>query len=111
MQVGRIADKDGGGQTINNNALFNSKRNNSKVAAKYGNNPSSPDVSDGVTSVKMAGESEGMRRLMMVLVVVLMMMAVATKAAFIDRRPKMPRYPALFLLSTPTGAPYDNNNI
>ena len=48
---------------------------------------------------------------MMVLVVVLMMMAV-TKAAFIDKRPKMPRYPAscfLFWFLAQTGALFNTN--
>ena len=48
---------------------------------------------------------------MMVLVVVLMMMAV-TKAAFIDKRPKMPRYPTscfLFWFLAQTGALFNTN--
>ena len=82
--MGKIADKDGRGQTINNNAVLSSRRE-----SKYENKPNSPDVSDGVTSVKMVGEIEG-RQMVMVLVVVAMM--ASTNAAFIDKRPKMPRY-------------------
>ena len=81
--LGKIADKDGRGQTINNNAVLSSRRE-----SKYENKPNSTDVSDGVTSVKMVGEIEG-RHLVMVLVVAMM---ASTNAAFIDKRPKMPRY-------------------
>ena len=82
--LGKIADKDGRGQTINNNAVLSSRRE-----SKYENKTYSSIVSDGVTSIKMVGEVEG-RQLVMVVLVVAMM--ASTNAAFIDKRPKMPRY-------------------
>ena len=49
------------------------------------------DVSDGVTLGEMVGESGGKHSTMATFLVMVAMMVATSKAAFIDKRPKMPR--------------------
>ena len=57
--------------------------------AKYENKRR--DVSDGVTLGEMVGESGGKHSTMAAFLVMVAMMVATSKAAFIDKRPKMPR--------------------
>ena len=86
-----LADKDGRRQTDNNNAVTPSERNNSPGKIRKQLDGSRRDVSDGVTLGEMVGESGGKHSTMATFLVMVAMMVATSKAAFIDKRPKMPR--------------------
>ena len=91
MVLQELADKDGGRQTDNNNAVTPSERNNSPLEQNTKTNVARRDVSDAVTLGEMVGESGGKHSTMATFLVMVAMMVATSKAAFIDKRPKMPR--------------------